>query len=93
MKVRGRCFTVSHYFSNSPLSGARGIFLPCRFSQGKIPDNELEERIQSVFGDIFVYYIYFSITPCRAAQIPPDLLYFCKRFLLHVGKTPIDGTE
>ena len=57
-----RCFTVPHYFSNSPLSGARGIFLPCRFSRVKIPDYELEEIIQLVFGGIFVCYIYFFIT-------------------------------
>ena len=38
-----------------------GIFLPCRFSRGKIPDYELGEIIQLVFGDIFVCYIYFLL--------------------------------
>ena len=67
-----RCFTVPHYFSNSPLSGARGIFLPCRFSRGKIPDYEHEEIIQLVFGGIFVCYIYFLLQAISALNNDND---------------------
>ena len=42
------------------LSGARGIFLPCRFSRGKIPDYELEEIIQLVPETfLFVIFIFY----------------------------------
>ena len=51
-----RCLNVSVILN---LSDVRGIFLPCRSSRGKIPDYEFWKRIQFVFGDIFICYIYF----------------------------------
>ena len=47
--------------SNSPLSGARGIFSRAGSRGGKIPDYELEEIIELVFGYILVCYIYLYI--------------------------------
>ena len=60
MKVRGRCFTVPHYLSNFPFVGRPRYFSPVQVLAGKIPGDELEEKIELVFGDIFVYYIYFT---------------------------------